>query len=278
MGAPTVGTRPDYAPSCRYQMLTIGETPYISTLPLYLTLRRRVSDQYKLVPGRLSELSAAFSRGELDVGPITLVEYLSKPDQYAVVPRLSLSSLGRSGCMLLCSRRPAYELADARIAVPPTGPSAVALLRWLMREMYRFEPTLVERTGGLAESLAEHDAVLLYQDQALQAGSGTSELYQIWDLGEAWWQITNTPLVYMLWAARYSLSDEEIDDIGTLFGEAKAAFPAERKVIVEEAQRRTGLPAPILEGYLGRFNYDCTPAHMEGIEFFRQTVATLAPA
>lgn len=259
-------------------MLTIGETPYISTLPLYHTLREHVGGSYRLVPGRLSELSAAFARGELDVGPITLVEYLSKPDQYAVVPRLSLSSLGRSGCVLLCSRRPAYELADARIAVPPTAPSAVGLLRWLMREMYRFEPILTERTGGLAESLAEHDAVLLFQDQALQASLGTTDLYHVWDLGEAWWQITNTPLVYLLWAARYSLSDDEIDDIGSLFGDAKAAFPAERPAVVEEAQRRTGLPPGVLEGYLGRFNYDCTPAHMEGIEFFRQTVATLAPA
>lgn len=259
-------------------MLTIGETPYISTLPLYQPLRDLVGDQYRLVPGRLTELSAAFSRGDLDVGPITLVEYLSHPDKYAIVPRLSLSSLGRSGCVLLFSRRPAYELADARIAVPNAAPSAVGLLRWLMKEMYRFEPTLVERTGGLAESLAEHDAVLMFQDQALQAQTGTSELYQVWDLGEAWWQITNTPLVYMLWAARYSLTDEEIDDIGSLFGEAKAAYPAARAKVVEEGSRRAGMPPAVVEGYLGRFNYDCTPAHMEGIEFFRQTVATLALA
>ena len=259
-------------------MLTIGETPYISTLPLYHTLRSGAGDTYSLVPGRLTELSAAFSRGELDVGPITLVDYMSRPDQYAVVPRLSLSSLGRSGCVLLCSRRPAYELAEAHIAVPPTAPSAVGLLRWLMKEMYRFEPSLVERTGGLAESLAEHDAVLLFQDQALQASTGTTDLYHIWDLGEAWWQITNTPLVYMLWAARYSLSDDEIDEIGDLFGQAKAAFPAQRAAIVEEAQRRTGLPPAVVDGYLGRFNYDCTPSHLEGIDFFRQTVAALAPA
>lgn len=263
-------------------MLRIGETPYISTLPLYYPLRGRTGDRYRLVPGRLTELSAAFSRGDLDVGPITLVEYLSHPDRYAIVPHLSLSSLGRSGCVLLFSRRPAYELADARIAVPPSAPSAVALLRWLMKEMYRFEPTLVERGGShaesLAESLAAHDGVLMFQDQALRAQTGTSELFQVWDLGEAWWQITNTPLVYMLWAARHSLSDDEIEDIGALFGEAKAAYPTVRSQVVAEASSRIGMPPAVVEGYLGRFNYDCTPAHMEGIEFFRQTVATLAIA
>lgn len=258
-------------------MLKIGETPYISTLPLYFPLHTRLGAEYELVSGRLTELSASLAKGEIDAGPITLVEYLRNPDQYKVLPRMSLSSLGRSGCVLLFSRKPVYELGNAvRIAVPGWAVGAVALMRWLMKEMYRFEPKLVERkTDNVAESLAENDAVLMFQDQALLASTSTSDLLHIWDLGEAWWQITNTPLIYTLWVVRRDLPESAIATLTSIFDEAKTA---DRGPTVAEAQRLTNLPASVLEGYLGRFNYDFTPAHQEGLDFYGQTVAALAIA
>ncbi len=257
-------------------MLKIGETPYISTLPLYRALRARQDDSFALVPDRLTELSAKLARGDIDVGPITPIEYLARPEQFQLVPRMSLSSLGRSGCVMLYSRRPVYELKDARIAVPQWATAAVLLLRWLMREMYRFEPTLVERTGGLAESLADNDAVLFFQDKALQAATGTSDLYQVWDLGEAWWLATNTPLLYMLWVARRDVAPEAVEAVAQLFAEARAAFPAEREAVVAEATARTQVPPHVVEGYLARFNYEFTPAHQSGLDYYKTSVAALA--
>jgi predicted solute-binding protein len=179
---------------------------------------------------------------------------------------------------MLYSRRPAYELKDARIAVPLWATAATGLLRWLMREMYRFEPTLVERTGGLVESLADHDAVLFFQDKALQATAGTSDLYQVWDLGEAWWLATNTPLIYMLWVARKEVPEPEVEVAAAKFLEARAAFQAERDAVLAEAQKRAPLPAHVIEGYLARFNYDFTPAHQSGLDFYQSSIAALAPA
>ncbi|MBM3269361.1 MAG: menaquinone biosynthesis protein [Candidatus Sericytochromatia bacterium] len=256
-------------------MLRIGETPYISTLPLYLPLRSRLGGDWQLVPERLTELSEMLASGAIDIGPITPIEYLAKADQYQLLPGLSVSSLGRSGCVMLYSRRPAYELKDARIAVPLWATAATRLLRWLMREMYRFEPTLVDRKGGLAENLAEHDAVLFFQDKALKATAGTSELYHVWDLGEAWWLATNTPLLYMLWVARKDVPAAAVEGAAALFAEARAAWPSERESIVAEAQARAQVPPQVVGGYLARFNYQFTPAHQSGLDFYRSTVAAL---
>ncbi|MBI6545279.1 MAG: menaquinone biosynthesis protein [Cyanobacteria bacterium NC_groundwater_1444_Ag_S-0.65um_54_12] len=258
-------------------MLTIGETSYISTLPLYYSLRSQMWPDFQLVPGNLADLITALCQGAIDVGPITLVEYLRQPEKFTMIPGLALSSLGRSGCVLLFSGRPAYELANARIAVPVNATGAVALLRWLLHEMYRFEPTLLETAEQLSElNLREYDAVLLFQDAALLANTDTAELVHVWDLGEAWWQITNTPLIYLMWVARHTLPMTEVVTLSSLFKEAKITAMAKHTAILEEACQRTGLPFALLEGYLGRFNYEFTPAHQEGMELFAQTVGAIA--
>ncbi len=259
-------------------MLRLGEPHYLSTLPLYYSLRRRQDPGFVLVSGGLTDLSAMLANHELDAGPISVVEYLAHPDRFTMLPNVALSSLGRSLCVTLFSRRPAYELADARIAVPTKAPGPVALLRWLMREMYRLEPTLVPRASGLRESLVDHDGVLLFQDAALEAHAGTADLFHIWDLGEAWWQITNTPLIYMLWATRSDLPPEQVAAITRAFDDAKASVPALGSEVLAEAQHRGEIPRPLLEGYFTRFRYDFTTAQQEGLEVYRQALAPLVSA
>lgn len=256
-------------------MVTVGEPHYLSTLPLYHELSSRLGSSYAIESAGLTELTHRLAHRDIDAGPVTVVDYLRAPDKFEVLPNLGLSSLGRSLCVSLFSRKPAYELAEARIAVPIKAGGPVALLRWLMREMYRFEPVLVPRTGGLAESMASHDAVLLFQDAALEAHAGTSDLYHVWDLGEAWWQITNTPLVYMLWATRPGLDPERRLEIQRAFDGARVDIAARRSRILDAAQQRTPLPRHLLEGYFTRFQYEFTPAQQQGLELYAQTVAPL---
>ena len=257
-------------------MLSIGESRYLSTLPLYSPLRANLAPSQTLVLAGLTELTERLAAQNLDAGPIGVFEYFMAPERFEILPGVALSSLGRSLCVSLFSRRPAYELANARIAVPFKATGPVALLRWLMREMYRFEPTLVPRKGDLKESMADNDGVLLFQDAALLAHAGTADLYHVWDLGEAWWQITNTPLVYMLWATRKGLPRTDFEAVERAFEQARTASPSMAGPIVEEAELRTSLPRPFLEGYFTRFQFECTAFQREGLELYRQTVANQA--
>ncbi|MBU6428189.1 MAG: menaquinone biosynthesis protein [Cyanobacteria bacterium REEB65] len=254
-------------------MVKLGEPHYISTLPLYYSLRSLRQPGCSLHTGGITELTEMLQDGSLDAGPITLVDYLRNSDRYQVLPGLSLSSLGRSHCVSLFSVRPAYELHGARIAAPPKASGAVALLRWLMQECYRSEPRFVPRTGDLAESIAGNDGVLLFQDAALRANARTADLFHVWDLGEAWWQITNTPLIYLLWVARREVPEQTVDQIVALFEAAKAHLPNVRDDALRQAERQTALPHPLLDGYFNRFQYAFTSAHQQSLERYRQTVA-----
>lgn len=255
-------------------MLTIGETPYVSTLPVYLPLRKVYEADY--VSGGLTELSERLLAGGLDAGPLSVVDYLRHRDRFEAIPGVALSSWGRAGCGVLFSRKPIVSPEALEIAIPTRTAGTVYLLRWLMSEMFGVEPKLVERTAPLSELLDEYDAALLFEDIALQATAESHSDIEVWDLGEAWWQITNTPLLYTVWVMRKGLPEAEKQAIAHAFSEAKAQAGALREAVVEEAHRRTGLPQPMLGAFLERFNYDFSPSHQQGLSLFETTVCKLS--
>jgi chorismate dehydratase len=68
---------------------------------------------------------------------------------------------------------------------------------------------------------AEHDAVLIIGDPAIDfqrahppspatAGSGATSEYKIFDLGTAWYELTNLPFVFAVWALRRGIENKEL--------------------------------------------------------------------
>lgn len=259
-------------------MPTIGETPYLSTLALTHPLRAGGGlHACQLVPGRLTELSSQLVEGSLDAGPITVQQYLLHADRLERIPNLSVSSWGRAGNGLLFSVGPIGSPQGIEIAVPSRAAGIVAVLRSLMIEMYGLEPSFTERTGPLDQLLREHGAALLYEDEALIASQEMSPEIEVWDLGDAWWELTHTPLIYMLWVCQSSLSAEQKAEIALLMDRAKAQSQDGRAELVAAARERHALPESVLEGFLGRFNYDFTPAHQAGLNVLSQTLLKVDP-
>lgn len=252
-------------------MRKIGETLYLSTQSLTYPLKTgAVQADAELVPGGLTELSELLVKGELDAGPISVIEYLRHRDRFERIPNLSVSSWGRAGCGLLFSAQPIGHPAGHEIAIPTRTAGAVYLLRSLMTEMYGVEPRFVEHSAPLDVLLAEHGAALLFEDEALIASQSVPSEVEVWDLGDAWWQLTNTPLIYMLWVTQTKLGEEDRRAIADTLTQAKAAALSVRPQLVAEAAARTGLAEGVIEGFLGRFNYDFTPAHEQGLKLLDQ--------
>lgn len=252
-------------------MRKIGETQYLSTLSLTYPLRRGVvAMDGELVPGGLTELSEQLIKGELDAGPISVIDYLRHRDRFERIANLGVSSWGRAGCGLLFSTQPIGHPAGHEIAIPTRTAGAVYLLRSLMTEMYGVEPRFVEHSAPLAELLAAHGAALLFEDEALVASQSVPSDVEVWDLGDAWWQLTNTPLIYMLWVTQARLPAGDRQAIADMLMQSKAAAVAVRPQLIAEAALRTGLAEGVIEGFLGRFNYDFTPAHATGLKLLDQ--------
>ncbi|MNX57925.1 Chorismate dehydratase [compost metagenome] len=171
---------------------------------------------------------------------------------------------------MLFSKGPLGPREGFSVAVPTRTAGTTHLLSSLLGDLFGLSPTFVERAGSLTELLADHDAVLLFEDEAFAAIQALPAGVEVWDLGDAWWQFTNSPLIYTLWVMRQDLPEEAKQAITEALHGAKAALPSLRPALVAEAHAATGLPAHLIEGFLGRFNYDFTPAHAQALALLEQ--------
>jgi chorismate dehydratase len=85
-------------------------------------------------------LGAALVAGDLDIGPISLVDYLHHAEQLLLLPDLAVGSDGPVLSVNLVSTRPPSALDGARVALGATSRTGVLLARLLLAERYGVHP------------------------------------------------------------------------------------------------------------------------------------------
>jgi len=167
----------------------VGSVGYLNTVPLTRGLEEEV---IYATPARLA---AMLQRDELDAGLVSVVEVLFN-DRYDILDGIAIASLGEVKSVLLAHRKPLSEVTE--VYCDAASLTSVQLLRVLLAER-GLKPAF--------KSLASYDfAVLpdyamLIGDPALDLAIGPHE-HEIWDLGAAWYELTNLPFVYAVWALR----------------------------------------------------------------------------
>src|SRR5215510_5341394 len=147
------------------QPLRIGAVGYLNARPLTWALDRephRWHVRYD-VP---SVCAALLFAGEVDLGLVPSVEYLSAPD-YRMIPGIGVGSRGPVASVALYSRRPVSEIAS--IALDTSSRTSVALIRVLCRHHFRIEPHFVPHGPNLSAMTRTADAALLIGDPAFDA-------------------------------------------------------------------------------------------------------------
>jgi chorismate dehydratase len=167
----------------------VGSVPYLNAAPL----TRGLEDQIAFAPP--SELARMLRRDELDAALVSITEVLLN-DRYDILEGVAVASLGEVKSVFLAHRQPLENIRE--IFCDTASLSSVNLLKVLLAERGlnpAFEPL---PNYGAAAAL---ENVLLIGDPAIDfARSGTT--HEIWDLGEAWFELTQLPFVYAVWALR----------------------------------------------------------------------------
>ena len=100
----------------------VGHIQFLNCLPIYWGLMRSGAlldvDLHKDSPDRLN---AALVAGDLDIGPISLVEYLRHADELLLLPDLAVGSDGPVLSVNVVSTRPLAELDGGRVALGSTS-------------------------------------------------------------------------------------------------------------------------------------------------------------
>ena len=91
-------------------MIRLGRISYVNMAPVFFRLDAEVEE----VIGVPTELNRAAGRGELDLAPISSIEYARNADPLRMLPRLCVSSEGAVDSIQLVSRTPLERSARSR--------------------------------------------------------------------------------------------------------------------------------------------------------------------
>jgi len=260
----------------------VGHIQFLNCLPIYWGLVRTGAlldvELTKDTPDRLNELLVA---GELDIGPISLVEYLRHADDLLLLPGLAVGSDGPVLSVNLVTQAPLETLDGRRVALGSTSRTSVLLARMWLAQAYGVHPDYFACPPNLTAMLLEADAAVLIGDAALRATyEAPRQGLQVFDLGQVWRDWTGLPMVFAVWAVRreYAAANPGlVKDVHAAFLDSRDDALAHVDEVAAQAARWEPFDAPTLAAYFRTLDFSLGERQVEGlVEFARR--AALAGA
>jgi len=227
--------------------IRLGRISYVNMAPVFYRLAADV-EQIQGVP---TDLNRRLLDGEIDLAPISSIEYARNAHRLRLLPRLCVGSEGAVDSIQLVSRRPLEQVRT--VGVTPESATSVVLTKVLLPE---------------AEHLplsAEADAKLLIGDAALK--SAFEDPTPHYDLGRLWLERTGLPMVFAVWACREPVPPGLVELEEALVASVRLAR-AEPETLAHEASERYGYPAGFLARYFEKLRYRFGPRERAGLMTF----------
>ncbi|HKE66165.1 MAG TPA: menaquinone biosynthesis protein [Micromonosporaceae bacterium] len=255
----------------------VGHIQFLNCLPIYWGLMRSGAlldvDLRKDTPDRLN---TALVDGDLDIGPISLVEYLRHADELLLLPDLAVGSDGPVLSVNLVSTKPLAEVG--RVALGSTSRTGVLLAKMLLAERYGVRPEFFTCPPELGTMLLEADAAVVIGDVALRA------LYEapllgltVTDLGAAWRDWSGLPMVFAVWAVRSEFAAAHpgvVKDVHEAFCRSRDLCLDELDDVAAAAARWEPFDAATLASYFRTLDFSLGERQIDGLcEFARRAAA-----
>src|SRR3954452_20709387 len=103
-------------------MIRLGRIGYANMAPVFFRLEADVEE----VSGVPTDLNRRLVAGEIDVAPISSIEYARNADRLRVLPRMCVSSEGAVDSIQLVSKKPLEQVRV--VAVTPESATSVVLV------------------------------------------------------------------------------------------------------------------------------------------------------
>ncbi|WP_406211066.1 menaquinone biosynthetic enzyme MqnA/MqnD family protein [Streptomyces decoyicus] len=256
----------------------VGHIQFLNCMPLYWGLARTGTlldlDLTKDTPEKLSE---QLVRGELDIAPITLVEFLRAADDLVAFPDLAVGCDGPVMSCVIVSQKPLDQLDGARVALGSTSRTSVRLAQLLLAEKIGVQPDYYTCPPDLGVMMQEADAAVLIGDAALRANlhDGPRLGLEVHDLGQMWKDWTGLPFVFAVWATRREYLEREplvVQKVHEAFLASRDLSLEEVAKVAEQAARWETFDEPVLERYFTTLDFRFGPAQLGGVTEFARRV------
>jgi chorismate dehydratase len=229
-------------------LIRLGRISYANMAPVFYELG---GDSFEQVSGVPTQLNRLLLNGEIDVAPISSIEYARNADRLKLLPQLCVSAEGAVDSIQLITRKPLEQVRS--VAVTPESATSVVLTRVLL--------------GGVDLVPLDHpaDAKMLIGDAALH--SAFEDPTPHYDLGRLWQERTGLPMVFAVWACREGVH-EGLEELERAHLRALALARSEPERLAHEASERYGYPAGFLARYFEKLRYSFGPRERAGLYTF----------
>jgi chorismate dehydratase len=228
-------------------VIRLGRISYVNMAPVFYRLDADVQE----IQGVPTELNRRLLAGELDIAPISSIEYARNAERLRLLPRLCVGSEGAVDSIQLVSRKPLEQVRS--VGVTPESATSVVLTRVLLPEAEHVP---------LGE---DADAKLLIGDAALR--SSFEDPTPHYDLGRLWLERTGLPMVFAVWACPEPVCAGlgELED--ALVASVRLAR-ADPERLAQDASARYGYPPGFLARYFEKLRYRFGPRERAGLMTF----------
>ncbi|MFG2038924.1 menaquinone biosynthetic enzyme MqnA/MqnD family protein [Dactylosporangium sp. NPDC048998] len=257
----------------------VGHIQFLNCLPIYWGLMRSGAlidvDLFKDSPERLN---TALVAGDLDIGPISLVEYLRNADDLLLLPDLAVGSDGPVLSVNAVSTVPLESLDGRRVALGATSRTGVLLAQMYLESSIGVRPKYFNSPPDVARMLDEADAAVIIGDVALRAMHDAPQHgWRVTDLGLAWREWTGLPMVFAAWAVRRDFAAAHpglVKDVHEAFLRSRELCLTELDEVATAAARWETLSAETLATYFRVLDFSLGERQVAGVrEFARRAAA-----
>ncbi len=175
----------------------VGSVPYLNAVPL----TRGLEDQIDFLPP--AKLAEKLRRDELEAALVSVTEVLFN-DRYEILDGIAVASLGEVKSVFLAHKKPLEEINE--VFCDPASLTSVNLLKVLLAERClkpEFKPLNDYKSAQGLEN------ILLIGDRGIEFLLAPHE-HEIFDLGAAWFELTELPFVYAVWALRRGMENSDL--------------------------------------------------------------------
>ncbi|MER6159805.1 menaquinone biosynthesis protein [Streptomyces sp. NPDC001868] len=256
----------------------VGHIQFLNCLPLYWGLARTGTLlDFELTKDTPEKLSEQLVRGDLDIGPITLVEFLRNADDLVAFPDIAVGCDGPVMSCVIVSQVPLDRLDGARVALGSTSRTSVRLAQLLLAESVGVQPSYYTCPPDLPLMMREAEAAVLIGDAALRANllDGPNFGLEVHDLGAMWKEWTGLPFVFAVWAARRDYLGREPE----VTRKVHEAFLASRDLsltevtkVAEQAARWEAFDERVLERYFTTLDFRFGGPQLRAVAEFARRV------
>lgn len=175
----------------------VGSVGALNAVPL----TRGLEDEITFAPP--SKLAEMLRRDELDAALVSVAEVLFT-DRYDVLDGIAVASLGEVKSVFLAHKPPLEAIRE--VYLDTASITSANLVKVLLAE--RGLKPVFKPLPSYSEA-PRFDAVLLIGDRALDFAMA-GHPHTIWDLGAAWYELTQLPFVYAVWALRRGVENQPL--------------------------------------------------------------------